>query len=143
MKFSNLILFISVASLASLALMKHVYADNKDLVMLHCEDKNISIEKQGQYLVIHGFGPDLQYQRYNNIDHPVLGGFDSAKQNKEKTWVFTEIEALDKDYEIIYVFAINNLSLKKIVYERGDIASFKKGSRKEPKVCFPISNPFS
>ena len=93
-------------------------------------------------MLIHGFGTDLQYKRYNNIDHPVLKGFDAAKQNKEKTWVFTETEVLDKDYEIIYVFAFNNLSIKRILYERENVADFKKGSKKEPRLCFPITNPF-
>ena len=120
----------------------NVFAADKDVVMFHCEDENISIQKDGYYLLIHGFGTDLKYQRYNNIDHPVLGSFDAEKQNKEKTWVFTETEVLDKNYEIIYVFAVNNFSLKRIVHERGDIKDFKKGSRKEPKICFPISNPF-
>ncbi|MEJ2212585.1 MAG: hypothetical protein P8Y20_00600 [Gammaproteobacteria bacterium] len=122
--------------------VKSVHAENNDVVMLHCENENISIQKDGYYLLVHGFGTDLKYQRYNNIDHPVLAGFDAAKQNREKTWVFTETEVLDKNYEIIYVFAVNNLSLKRILYERGDIEEFKKGSRKDPKVCFPIKNQF-
>ena len=125
-----------------LSLMQQVNAGNNDVIMLHCENENISIQKDGIYLLIHGFGTDLKYQRYNNIDHPVLGGFDAEKQNKEKTWVFTETQVLDKNYEIIYVFAVNNLSLKRILYERGDIHEFKKGSRTEPKTCFPITNPF-
>ena len=117
-------------------------ASNQDVVMLHCENQNISIHKEGLFLLIHGFGTDLRYQRYNNIDHPVLGAFDAAKQNQEKTWIFVETESLDKKYEIIYVFAVNNLGLKRIVHERGDAGDFKKGSRKEPKVCFPVANPF-
>lgn len=112
-------------------------------LMFHCQDENISIHQDGLYLKIHGFGTDLQYNRYNNIDHPVLGGFDVAKQNQENTWVFVESAKLDKNYEITYVFAVNNLSLKRILYERGDIAEFKKASRKDPKICFPISNPFA
>jgi len=126
----------------SLVLTSGVQASVKDAVMLHCEDQNISIHKDGMYLLIHGFGTDLKYQRYNNIDHPVLGTFDAEKQNQEKTWIFTETETLDKNYEIIYVFAINNLGLKRIVHERGDAGDFKKGSRKEPKICFPVTNPF-
>ena len=139
MKISKL---IAVAMLILMSSANHVYATNNDVVMLHCEDENISIHKDGLYLVIHGFGTDLKYQRYNNIDHPVLGGFNAEKQNKENTWVFTETEVLDKNYEIIYVFAVNNLNLKRILYERGDIDEFKKASRKDPKTCFPITNPF-
>lgn len=126
----------------SVILSNIVMASPKDVVMLHCQDQNISIYKNGLYLLIHGFGTDLRYQRYNNIDHPVLGTFDAEKQNQEKTWIFIETETLDKNYEIIYVFAINNLSLKRIVHERGDAADFKRGSRKEPKFCFPVVNPF-
>lgn len=134
--------FILALITGSLLLVSLARASSLEDIMLHCEDQNISIHKDGLYLLIHGFGTDLGYQRYNNIDHPVLGAFDAEKQNKEKTWVFTETEALDKNYEIIYVFAINNLSLKRIVHERGDVGDFKKGSRKEPKICFPIENPF-
>ena len=133
---------ISLGLIILTAFSANVFAADKDVVMFHCEDENISIQKDGKYLLIHGFGTDLKYQRYNNIDHPVLGSFDAEKQKKEKTWVFTETEILDKNYEIIYVFAVNNFSLKRIVHERGDIKDFKKGSRKEPKICFPISNPF-
>ncbi|NNJ92144.1 MAG: hypothetical protein HKP55_10740 [Gammaproteobacteria bacterium] len=126
----------------SLILSNSVKASANDVVMLHCKDQNISIHKEGLYLLIHGFGTDLKYQRYNNSNHPVLGTFDAQKQNQEKTWIFVETEILDKNYEIIYVFAINNLSLKRIVHERGDARAFKKGSRKEPKICFPATNPF-
>ena len=133
---------ISIGLIILTAFSANVFAADKDVVMFHCEDENISIQKDGEYLLIHGFGTDLKYQRYNNIDHPVLGSFDAEKQKKEKTWVFTETEILDKNYEIIYVFAVNNFSLKRIVHERGDIKDFKKGSRKEPKICFPIFNPF-
>lgn len=133
---------ILVVLVISLVLSNSAMASAKDVVMLHCEDQNISVQKDGLYLLIHGFGTDLKYRRYNNVDHPVLGTFDAEKQNQEKTWIFTETETLDKNYEIIYVFAINNLGLKRIVHERGDAMDFKKGSRKEPKICFPLTNPF-
>jgi len=126
----------------SLILSDNAMASPKDDVMLHCKDQNISIHKDGLYLLIHGFGTDLRYQRYNSIDHPVLGTFDAEKQNQEKTWIFVETDTLDKNYEIIYVFAINNLSLKRIVHERGDAKDFTRGSKKEPKFCFPVVNPF-
>lgn len=142
MVFMKSLKFILTLITGSLLLFNIASASSEEVVMLHCEDQNISIHQDGLYLLIHGFGTDLRYQRYNNIDHPVLGAFDAEKQNKEKTWVFIETEALDKNYEIIYVFAINNLSLKRIVHERGDAGDFKKGSRKEPKICFPIDHPF-
>ena len=140
MKYFKYLLALLVISLAS---SNYTYAAETDMVMLHCDDQNVSIQPDGRYLLIHGFGTDLKYQRYNNISHPVLGSFDAEKQNQEKTWIFIETRALDKKYEIIYVFALNNLSLKRILHERGDVSEFKKASRKEPKVCFPITNPFT
>jgi len=140
--FMKLSKYILALITGSLFIFNIATASSKEVVMLHCEDQNISIHQEGLHLSIHGFGTDLEYQRYNNINHPVLGAFDAEMQNKENTWVFIETEALDKNYEIIYVFATNNMSLKRIVHERGDASDFKKGSRKEPKICFPINNPF-
>ncbi|MBT8438984.1 MAG: hypothetical protein KJO91_04595, partial [Gammaproteobacteria bacterium] len=47
----------------SLILSNSVKASANDVVMLHCKDQNISIHKEGLYLLIHGFGTDLKYQR--------------------------------------------------------------------------------